>query len=190
MVSNSESVRNPSGNSSGWTKKSAYSSLGLNESNTFNVSIPLIDTEGYTYYAVSYESNGGTNTIPDDNTPYSIGKNVTVLFNTVPTREGYVFLGWSEDKNADEATYTQDGKKTFVMKDEDVVLYAVWAENVCVDHKFVATVTKPATCTTDGVLTKTCEREGCGYYVTEVIPATGHSLSNENIVKEATCTEL
>lgn len=59
MVSNSESVRNPSGNSSGWTKKSAYSSLGLNESNTFNVSIPLIDTEGYTYYAVYVKTSNG-----------------------------------------------------------------------------------------------------------------------------------
>ncbi len=164
--------------------KGVYTITAYIKDTNGNVIKTLTATAGYTYYAVSYDSNGGTNTIPEDSTPYSIGKTVTALFNVLPTREGYVFLGWSEDKNATEATYTQDGKKTFVMKDKDVILYAVWSENVCVDHKFVATVTKPATCTTDGIMTHTCEV--CGYSETQTISAE-HKYSVTDRL-EATCT--
>ena len=39
------------------------------------------------------------------------------------------------------------------------------------------TVTKNATCTATGTKTRTCKRSGCGYSVTETIPATGHTYS-------------
>jgi uncharacterized repeat protein (TIGR02543 family) len=93
-----------------------------------NVLKTLTATTGYSYYAVSYNSNGGTNTVPVDATPYTLGKTVSVLFNNLPTREGFVFLGWSTDKDASVPEYTIDGKKTFVIKNSDVILYAIWAE--------------------------------------------------------------
>ncbi len=37
------------------------------------------------------------------------------------------------------------------------------------------TITTPATCTEDGVMTFTCKREGCNETKTEVIPAKGHT---------------
>ena len=51
------------------------------------------------------------------------------------------------------------------------------------------TVVKEATCTEDGLRTKTCLREGCGYVLEEVIPALGHSYGEWYTVTKPTCTE-
>lgn len=48
-------------------------------------------------------------------------------------------------------------------------------------------VTTAATCTTDGEKTFTCTREGCGATKTEVISATGHTMTHHTAVA-ATCT--
>ena len=53
-------------------------------------------------------------------------------------------------------------------------------------HSYTSKVTKPATCTEDGVRTYTCE---CGDSYTETIPATGHNYSDFVVTKPATCTE-
>lgn len=44
-------------------------------------------------------------------------------------------------------------------------------------HDYVEGVTTPATCTTVGVKTISCKRDGCTYSETEAIPATGHKTS-------------
>ena len=49
------------------------------------------------------------------------------------------------------------------------------------------TITTPATCTGDGVLTKTCKRDGCNYTETLKIAATGHNY--KTVVTKPTCTE-
>ena len=49
-------------------------------------------------------------------------------------------------------------------------------------HSYTSTVTKPATCTENGVKTYTCE---CGDSYTETIPATGHISSDWIIDKNA-----
>ena len=46
------------------------------------------------------------------------------------------------------------------------------------DHAFKETVTTPAGCDTNGILTITCTNENCGYTATEAIPAAGHTLGN------------
>ncbi len=51
------------------------------------------------------------------------GAEVTVTELT-PAREGYTFLGWATDAAADKAEYS--AKETFLMPDENTVLYAVW----------------------------------------------------------------
>ena len=53
-------------------------------------------------------------------------------------------------------------------------------------HSYTSKVTKPATCTEDGVRTYTCE---CGDSYTETIPATGHNYGDFVVTKSATCTE-
>ena len=53
-------------------------------------------------------------------------------------------------------------------------------------HSYTSKVTKPATCTEDGVRTYTCE---CGDSYRQTIPATGHNYSDFVVTKPATCTE-
>lgn len=53
-------------------------------------------------------------------------------------------------------------------------------------HSYTSKVTKPATCTENGVKTYTCE---CGDSYTESIPATGHNYGDFVVTKPATCTE-
>ena len=53
-------------------------------------------------------------------------------------------------------------------------------------HSYTSKVTKPATCTEDGVRTYTCE---CGDFYTETIPAIGHRYGDFVVTKSATCTE-
>ena len=53
-------------------------------------------------------------------------------------------------------------------------------------HAFGAwTVTTPATCTTDGVETRSC---ACGETETRIIPATGHAFGAWTVTTPATCT--
>jgi len=47
-------------------------------------------------------------------------------------------------------------------------------------------ISKPATCTTDGLQRKDCTEEGCGFYVEETITALGHD--KKVVTVDATCT--
>ncbi len=89
-------------------------------------------TPGIDYAAVAYNPNGGSNNIPIDTTAYASGDRVTVRFDYLPSRAGYTFLGWATSSTATTPTYTASGNKTFTIGSEDVVLYAVWRENVVV----------------------------------------------------------
>ena len=51
------------------------------------------------------------------------------------------------------------------------------------------TVTTPATCTTDGILTKHCTHNGCTYTETSTIHALGHNMDEGTQTKAPTCTE-
>ena len=62
------------------------------------------------------------------------------------------------------------------------------ADIVCTDHTHTFgewTVTTPATCTKDGVKTRTC---ACGETETRAIPATGHTFGEWTVTTPATCT--
>ena len=89
-------------------------------------------------YSVRYWPNGGTENVPPAEN-YSEGTKVNVNFNNIPTRVGYDFLGWDTDKTAELPQYKKDGKNnSFVIKDSDVDLYAVWepkaGTRVTVEH--------------------------------------------------------
>lgn len=71
-------------------------------------------------YTISYDANGG-NGVPEPQTKtYGID---IILSNVVPTKEGYVFRGWSESSTAITATYPASG--TF-LNNKSTKLYAVW----------------------------------------------------------------
>lgn len=81
---------------------------------------------GFPFSAVSYNANLGTSNLPVDTNRYTSGDSVTVLYDYLPSRTGYEFLGWSRDRNATEPEFTQTGNNTFVIGEDDVTLYAIW----------------------------------------------------------------
>ena len=80
------------------------------------------------YYAVNYNSNGGSNSVPSDVNAYVAGDSVEVKYDYIPSRSGYTFLGWSTDSAATTPEFSQGGNNTFVIS-SDVTLYAVWQED-------------------------------------------------------------
>ena len=74
-------------------------------------------------YEIHYNVNGGTGYIVGDN-HYMHGN--AIISETVPTREGYTFLGWSKNSSAASAQY-QPGDVIYVT--EETTLYAVWKKN-------------------------------------------------------------
>lgn len=80
-------------------------------------------------YTVNYDGNGA-----DDGETLSSIHTIGIwgfLSENAFTKNGYTFLGWSEDQNATSATYSDKEKvKSLSITDGDTVtLYAVWQEN-------------------------------------------------------------
>ncbi len=75
--------------------------------------------------ATSGEFACGSSYIPTkDVTLYAIWKKTPIdLSSTIPTREGYKFLGWSRDKDAKTASYLAGGKMNVP---GNITIYAVW----------------------------------------------------------------
>ncbi len=76
---------------------------------------------------ITYDMNGGSGSISSQYGDYRADgtESTTRLSSVVPTRSGYTFLGWSEDKDATSAEYSAGGTFAFSSPD-DVTLYAVW----------------------------------------------------------------
>lgn len=61
-------------------------------------------------FTITYDANGGAEA------PETQGKakdTDILLSSTIPVRDGYVFLGWSENKSAEEAEYMAE---TYILK--------------------------------------------------------------------------
>ena len=92
-----------------------------------------------------------------------------------------------------EATGLASYDNTFVLEDGTPMAPRIRtrdrADIICTAHTHAFgewTVTTPATCTKDGVKTRTC---ACGETETQTIPATGHSFGEWTVTTPATCTE-
>ena len=93
-----------------------------------------------------------------------------------------------------EATGLASYDNTFVLEDGTPMAPRIRtrdrADIICTAHTHAFgewTVTTPATCTEDGVKTRTCS--ACGETETQTIPATGHSFGEWTVTTPATCTE-
>ena len=91
-----------------------------------------------------------------------------------------------------EATGLASYDNTFVLEDGTPMAPRIRTRNradiVCTDHTHTFgawTVTTPATCTADGVETRSC---ACGETETRTIPATGHTFGDWTVTTPATCT--
>ncbi len=79
-------------------------------------------------YTVNYDGNGSTGgTVPTDSNSYEPGDMVTVLGNTGGlTKSGCSFEGWNT--KTDGTGINRTAGAIFIMEDEDVTLYAKWAD--------------------------------------------------------------
>ena len=77
----------------------------------------------FSLYTVTYDANGGSGAPTGQLKRY--GKALEITKNT-PTREGYTFLGWSTDPNAQTASYKGGSSYT---AEKVLKLYAVWKRN-------------------------------------------------------------
>ena len=75
-------------------------------------------------YKITYDANGGTGAPEADIKYYGFD---AALSETVPTRDGYIFLGWAESEDATSATYFPGGTIT---ENSILRLYAVWEEDI------------------------------------------------------------
>ncbi len=109
----------------GWSTSSSATSPTYYAGGTYtaNASITLYAVWSRITYTVSYDANGGSGA------PFSQIKyygQVLTISNTVPTRDGYTFLGWSESSSAASPSYYAGGQ---FGDDRSVTLYAVWQEH-------------------------------------------------------------
>lgn len=77
---------------------------------------------------ISFDANEGYNT-PNSQTAtlYNNDENVSVrLTSSIPTREGYIFKGWTDEKTSSEVKYQPGQAYSF---DNDCTLYAVWEKS-------------------------------------------------------------
>lgn len=91
-------------------------------------------------YMVTYMPNGGTSANMPTSKLYTPDTNVTVEYrhstnpdnNGYPIREGYTFLGWDTNPDAETPMYPVDTDQVFKMPANDVVLYAIWKPDTIV----------------------------------------------------------
>ncbi len=91
------------------------------------------------------------------------------------------------DKLSEEQTKIADVDDTpgVTAADARLILRASVGLEELHTHSYESKITKEATCTESGILTKTCK---CGETITEVIPATGHNYEVK-VTKEASCSQ-
>lgn len=78
-------------------------------------------------YTIKFDPNGGKGTMPDQIA--LLGETVHLRRNTF-TKDKAVFMGWSTPKNGDYVMPDGAGFTDFANKDETVIFYAVWNEDI------------------------------------------------------------
>ena len=103
---------NGSGGLANNINKKNYATQGLRTMFAFTSATPV--------YIVNYDANGGSDA-PDEQVKDD-GSNLT-LSSTVPTREGYTFVGWNTAADGSGTSYAAGATYT---TDDDATLYAQW----------------------------------------------------------------
>ena len=85
-------------------------------------------------WTVTYNGNGGTGTVPTDDTEYSVDKSkATVKDGSGLSKEGYVFIGWTTEQNPKDVENSDQVPSTLYQNGAELTLtgnttlYAVWA---------------------------------------------------------------
>ena len=128
-------------------------------------------------YSVTYDVNGGTDA-PATQTKYY--KTDLTLKTVEPTRDDYLFIGWTTNPNATIPDYNPGDTYT---KDEDVTLYALW-EAEC-DHQIVYSIVEEPALSTSGKISGTCSI--CGKDKEIILPALNENDYQYSVKKASTC---
>ena len=112
-----------------WLDESVDVFTNQNRQYKFKINVGTTEQEqnpNQTYNLV-YNLNGGTGNI--SSTSFKVGNKVTIT-STVPTKDGYKFLGWSTNKNNSNAEYTSGEQVSLTNAyNNTVTLYAIWQSN-------------------------------------------------------------
>ena len=107
----------------GWTEQQGSTRLfNFATQITRDIHLYPVIMDGKTY-TLTYDSNGGTGTVPTDSNKYAKGTYAQVVSGSGLTRKGMIFLGWSTDQNAVSPAYYPGGS---VKINDNTTLYAVW----------------------------------------------------------------
>lgn len=106
----------------GWSKSKTASSASYKPGGFFydNKNTTLYAVWKIKTYKINYNPNGGSGTPESQTKKY--GQSI-LLRSMKPTRSGYAFVGWSEDRNSTIAQYKAGGKYS---ANRSILLYAVW----------------------------------------------------------------
>ena len=107
----------------GWSKtpnatKASHSSMTTYKENK---SLTLYAVWSKKSYRITYNGFGATSNNPNSTEkPHDVDVNIS---SKIPVRKGYVFKGWSTDKNPQKVNYKPNAKYT---TNKNITLYAVW----------------------------------------------------------------
>ena len=109
----------------GWSTNSDATTIEYLPGATFTMGNSLV-----TLYAVwelnpslVYDANGGKFINQIEKLYHQEGSNVTIT-SVIPVLEGYIFIGWNENKDATTGIYNSGD--IFTMPNTDTILYAIW----------------------------------------------------------------
>lgn len=110
----------------GWSTNenatTGMNSLKVSEDNIYLYALYSKDVQ------ITYDGNGGDN-IPTSQIETVYNKELTAdirISNTIPIKDGYIFKGWTDEKDSREAKY--EAGKTYSFENS-CTLYAVWEED-------------------------------------------------------------
>lgn len=123
------SVGNYDSSSSTWTGSTNSVTLtvtGTTSSTRIYITNLVVNYADNSSLTVTYDANGGSGTVPVDNTEYESGATVTVLGGGNLSKTGYSFAGWNTSANGSGTPYNEGN--TFPITTY-TVLYAQWNAN-------------------------------------------------------------
>lgn len=114
----------------GWSTSSTATSATYtdgqsvsNLSTTHNDTVTLYAVWKANTYTINYDANGGSGAPDSQTKTHDVP---LTLSTTIPTYEGYTFLGWSTSSSATEVEYSAGGSYT---TNATTTLYAVWSKS-------------------------------------------------------------